>query len=86
MEEPVRGRVRARDAVNPPDRYLYVRISLQYGMTIAELHIVVGARQVGKTRWLWKHLSADGTPPLALDCAEPLVQARTRSPDRSAQI
>lgn len=47
-------------------------------------HLVVGARQVGKTSWLWKRLAEAGRPPLVLDGAEPLVREWSHSPGLAA--
>ena len=47
-------------------------------------HMLIGARQVGKTSWLWKKLAEAGTPPLSLDCAEPILRDWSRSPGLAA--
>ena len=47
-------------------------------------HLVVGARQVGKTSWLWRRLVEAGQVPLALDGAEPIVQEWASSPGLAA--
>ena len=42
-------------------------------------HVVVGARQVGKSTWLWHRFRERNTPPLLLDATELLVRTWTDS-------
>lgn len=47
-------------------------------------HLVIGARQVGKTSWLWRRLVEAEQVPLVLDGAEPIVQEWASSPGLAA--
>ena len=38
-------------------------------------HLLIGARQVGKSTWLWHRLREAGTPPLFIDAGELLVRS-----------
>ncbi len=43
-------------------------------------HLIVGARQAGKSTFLWQRFAAAGTAPLFLDASEPLVRAWCKNP------
>ena len=43
-------------------------------------HIVIGARQVGKSSWLWRRLVDGGTAPLYIDAEQPAIRAWASSP------
>lgn len=51
--------------------------------TDGRAHVLAGARQVGKTTFLWEHLAARGTPPLFVNAEEPWVRAWLTSPTRA---
>lgn len=48
-------------------------------------HLVIGARQVGKTTFLWKRLERAGLPPLHINAEEPALRSWCRSPSLFAQ-
>ena len=48
--------------------------------TRGRAHILVGARQVGKSTLLWHRFREAGTPPLFLNAEEPVLQLWLRSP------
>jgi len=43
-------------------------------------HLVVGARQVGKSTWLWDRLKREGAPPLLVDCEQPTARVWAQDP------
>jgi len=71
----------AAAAQRVPADYLVRRVSGQDGWPVPhKAHLVIGARQVGKSTLLWKWIIEHGRPPLYLNAEEPLIRAWTRSP------
>ncbi len=67
-----------------PRDYIPRRLAAAAGWpTEARAHVLAGARQVGKTTFLWEHLAARGVPPVFLNAEELWVRAALASPTRA---